>query len=305
MEDERLAARQAVTEGQAMVVLIDYMLAPNGQSVKSDPNIADAVMAGMAATGETPLYTKAPMFLKQLMLFPYQRGLKFESDVLVKAGTDAAYAGAFREPPADTRQILQPETYLNKENLPQMPVPDFEAAAGKQYEKYDVSVMGEFDVWLLAKQYVGQESADAVSPKWRGGYYYAALKPGTPKQADGNPTVPKSAVALAYASKWASAEAADQFAAIYAKYLPKRYKSVKEVGPAPPVENDEPSTSPSIVRVGTAEQHGRVHTWETDEGTVSIETRGDTMLVTEGFDGEAAGKLKDAVFTHKTASVNH
>jgi cytochrome c-type biogenesis protein CcmH/NrfF len=298
MEDERMAARQAVAEGQAMVVLIDYMLAPNGQSVKSNPQIADAVMAGMAATGETPLYTKAPMFLKQLMLFPYQRGLKFETDVLVKAGTEAAFAGAFREPPADSRQILQPETYLNKENLPPMPVPDFEAAAGKQYEKYDLSVMGEFDVWLLAKQYVGQESADAMSPKWRGGYYYAALKPGTPKASNGNPTVPKSAIALAYASKWASADDAEQFAAIYAKYLPKRYKSAKEVGAATPVQGANPST----VKVGIADRLKGVHTWDTDEGTLLIETRGDTMLVMEGFDGEAAARLKAVVFPETAAA---
>ncbi len=291
MEDERLAARQAVTEGQAMVVLVDYMLAPNGQSVKGNPQIAEAVMAGMETTGETPLYTRAPMFLKQLLLFPYQRGLKFESDVLVEAGTDAAFAGAFRDPPADSRQILQPETYLNKENFPPMPVPDFEAAAGKQYEKYDLSVMGEFDVWLLAKQYVGQESADAVGPKWRGGYYYAALKPGTPKQSDGNPTVPESAIALAYASKWASADAAEQFAAIYAKYLPKRYKSAKEVGAATPVQNGNSAE----VKVGIADRLAGVHTWETDEGTVSIETRGDTMLVMEGFDSDAAAKIRDAV----------
>jgi hypothetical protein len=292
MEDERMAARQAVAEGQAMVVLVDYMLAPNGQSVKSNPQIADAVMAGMAASGETPLYTKAPMFLKQLMLFPYQRGLKFEADVLAKEGTEAAFAGAFREPPADSREILQPETYLNKENLPPMPVPDFEGAAGKQYEKYDLSVMGEFDVWLLAKQYEGQGSADAMSPKWRGGYYYAALKPGTPKSSNGVATVPTSAIALAYASKWASADDAEQFAAMYAKYLPKRYKSVKELTAATPVQ----SGNPAEVKVGIAERLKGVQTWQTDEGPVSIETRGDTMLVLEGFDGEAAGKLKEAVF---------
>jgi hypothetical protein len=291
MEDERMAARQAVSEGQAMVVLIDYMLAPNGQSVKSNPQIADAVMAGMAAGGETPLYTKAPMFLKQLLLFPYQRGLKFEVDVLAKEGTEAAFAGAFREPPADSRQILEPGTYLNRENLPPMPVPDFETAAGKQYEKYDLSVMGEFDVWLLAKQYVGQESADAVSPKWRGGYYYAALKPGTPKLSNGAATVPTSAIALAYASKWASADDAAQFAAIYAKYVPTRYKSAKEVGAVTPVQNGNAAE----IKVGIADRLKGVHTWQTDEGTVTIETRGDTMLVLEGFDQTAAGNIRDAV----------
>src|SRR6266550_5502480 len=35
--DETAAARQAVVEGQAMVVLIDYMLEPTGQSLKDSP----------------------------------------------------------------------------------------------------------------------------------------------------------------------------------------------------------------------------------------------------------------------------
>ncbi len=292
MEDERLAARQAVSEGQAMITLIDYMLAPNGQSVKTNPQIADAVMAGMAATGETPLYTKAPMFLKQLLLFPYQRGGKFEADVLVKAGTEAAFTGAFRNPPADSRQILQPETYLNNEQIPPMPVPDFEGAAGKEYDKYDISVMGQFDVWLLAKQYSGQESADALSPKWRGGYYYAAMKPGVSKTLKGSVEVPTSTIALAYASKWANADAAEQFAALYAKYLPKRYTAVKEVGA---VDTPVPEIG-AAVATGVAERLKGPHTWETQQGPVSIETRGNTMLVTEGFDTNVAARIKDAVF---------
>jgi hypothetical protein len=301
MEDERMAAHEAVSEGQAMVVLIDYMLAANGQSVKNNPAVAEAVMASMNSSGETPLYTKAPMFLKQLLLFPYQRGLKFEADLLQKSGTEAAFAGAFREPPVDTRQIMLPETYLKKQAVPLMPVPAFQNAAGKQYERYDLSVMGEFDVWLLAKQYDSQQTADAVSPGWRGGYYYAALKPGAPKSVDGTVAVPTSAIALAYASKWASADAAGQFAAVYAKALPKRYKQVKET-----VSTSTPSAESSAeVRVDIAGRLNGAHTWDTEDGLVSIEVRGDTMLVVEGFDPAAAAKITDAVFNSQTASVTH
>lgn len=294
MEDERMAARQAVSEGQAMVVLIDYMLAPENESVRSHPAIADAVMAGMMSSGETPLYTKAPMFLKQLLLFPYQYGLKFETEILAKSGTEAAFAGAFRNPPVDTRQILEPETYIRNEEIPLMPVPDFEGAAGKEYAKYDLSVMGEFDVLLLAKQYAGQEAAGTMSPKWRGGYYYAALKPGTPKTSGRDVTVPTSSIALAYVSKWANAEAAEQFAAMYAGYLGRRYKSAKEIGAAPAAqeEKDHPAES----KVGGARRLAGAHTWDTEDGQVSIETHGDTMLVTEGFDNAAAGKIREKVF---------
>src|SRR2546423_6929938 len=41
--DETAAARQAVVEGQAMVVLIDYILEPTGQSLKDSPQIVEAL----------------------------------------------------------------------------------------------------------------------------------------------------------------------------------------------------------------------------------------------------------------------
>jgi hypothetical protein len=285
MDDERMAARQAVAEGQATVVLIDYMIAPEKQSVRTNPQIADAVMEGMTSGGKTPLYIKAPMFLQQLLMFPYQYGLKFESGVLAKAGTEAAFAGAFRNPPVDTRQILEPATYLEKEQLPLMPLPEFEKAAGKEYKNYDLAALGEFDVWLLAEQYAGGNAAETLSKNWRGGYYYAALKPDVPKLSKHDALVPTSSIALAYASKWASPEAAERFAAVYAKYLPKRYQSLKdkETGAARPLAEDTHRLAGS-------------HTWETNEGRVSIETRGDEMLVMEGFDEAAAGRITEAVF---------
>src|SRR5277367_265782 len=41
--DEETSARQAVVEGQAMVVLLDYSLAPRGKNVLDSPQIVDAL----------------------------------------------------------------------------------------------------------------------------------------------------------------------------------------------------------------------------------------------------------------------
>lgn len=296
MEDERIAARQAVSEGQAMVSLIDYMLAPTQQSLLTSPMIADAMIAGMAQSGQTPLYTKAPMFLRELLVFPYQYGLKFERDVLVARGIQGAFRGTFEKPPSDSREVMQPSTYLTGEKLPEMPVPAFEDAAGKNYQKYDLSVMGQFDVWLLAKQYAGQSNADAIAPKWRGGYYYAAVKPGTPKPANGTAAVAESAVAVAYASAWLNADAAEQFAALYASSISNRYAGAKEEGAAPKskIGTFKPGTKEVTIDIGER-LNGR-HTWSTTEGTVFIDVRGNTVLVIEGFDAEAAERLRTAVF---------
>lgn len=301
MEDERIAARQAVSEGQAMVSLIDYMLKPTGQSLESSPNIADAVMAGMMTSGQTPLYTKAPMFLRQLLVFPYQYGLRFERDVLVAKGIQGAFSGTFQRPPSDTHEVMDPQSYLQGKSITPMPVPAFENAAGKQYEKYDISVVGEFDVWLLAKQYQGQAAADGISPKWRGGYYYAALKPGTAKLRDGSATVADSSVALAYVSRWESPKAASQFAAIYADYLPKRYAGVKEAAGdagwrAPQTSQRDMQQLGAHVTVNVAGELTGIHRWNSDAGPITIEVRGDEVLILEGFDDVAAARLRGAVF---------
>ncbi len=54
-----------------------------------------------------------------------------------------------------------------------MPVPDFKRDF-KDYLKFDMGAMGEFDVAILVEQYAGAELAKRLYPEWRGGYYYAA-----------------------------------------------------------------------------------------------------------------------------------
>src|SRR5208283_1211234 len=53
--EEAQAARQCVAEGQAMVVLLDYTLAPLGKNVVSAPEIFEAMRAGMADDKDSPV----------------------------------------------------------------------------------------------------------------------------------------------------------------------------------------------------------------------------------------------------------
>src|SRR5437762_5016356 len=83
--DEAAAARQAVVEGQAMVVLIDYMLEPTGQSLKDSPQIVEALKQGMlVGTADSIQFHNAPLYLKEALTFPYRFGIDFVADVLVK-----------------------------------------------------------------------------------------------------------------------------------------------------------------------------------------------------------------------------
>lgn len=279
--DEAGEAREAVVEGQAMVVLVDYMLAPTGQSLLAAPQVAAALTEGMlVGTSDSPEFQNAPIFLKEELTFPYRYGLDFEA-ALLKVAKQRAFAGAFTDPPRTSRQIMEPQTYLTGEKIPPMVLPDF-TQDFKNYERFDVGAMGEFDVSILMDQYVGAETSKTIYPHWRGGYYYAAR----PKS---DPAAP---LAILYVSRWSSPEVASQFAAIYVKALSKRYKRVDEAA-------DDPT---SILNLQTIESLNGTHRWSTEEGPVVIAVQRDQVFVTESVDQALTLHLEQEVLGTSTAS---
>jgi hypothetical protein len=283
--DEISEARQAVIEGQAMVVLVDYMLAPTGQSLLASPQIANALKEGMlVGTSDSPQFKDAPVFLKEELTFPYRYGLDFEAELLRSGGKEKAFAATLGNPPRTTRQIMEPKTYLAGESIEPMRLPDFQRDF-KNYDRFDVGAIGEFDVAILVDQYAGTEASHNLYPSWRGGYYYAAR----PK---GDPAAP---LALLYVSRWASHEKAAAFAAIYAQSLAKRYKHVHEV------LQDGKDLSVDLQKL---ESLAGTHTWLTEEGPVVIDVTEDGVLITESLDQPTTEQLEHELFEPATASVS-
>jgi len=274
--DEAVEARQAIVEGQAMVVLIDYSLAPTGQTMLDSPQVVEALKAGMlVGTADSVQFQDAPIFMKESLTFPYRYGLDFEAELLTKGGKEKAYAGTFSNPPVTTRQIMEPKTYLAHEHIEPMRVPDF-ARDFKNYDRFDVGAFGEFDVALLIDQYAGVDASKALYPHWRGGYYYAA-------QPKGDSSAP---LGLLYVSRWSSPESAAEFAATYANYLPKRYRR-------PHAANEGDGAAPSSFAWETLTGE---HSWLTDDGTVVIKVDGDTVMISESLDKATTDQLTQELF---------
>jgi len=275
--DEISTTRQAVVEGQAMVVLVDYMLAPLGESLKDSPQVVEALKQGMlVGTADAVQFQNAPIYMKEALTFPYRYGIDFIAEMLAKGGKEKAFATLFQNPPRTTRQIMEPQTYLSGEHLEPMQLPDFRQIF-KNYDRFDVGAIGEFDVAVLIDQYAGAETSHQMYPNWRGGYYYAAR----PK---GDPAAP---LALLYVSRWSNTERASQFAAIYAKALAKRYTHVHDVA--------ENGKDPAVQTAALEKLTGK-RTWLTEEGPVVIEAEGYTVLIVESVDQPATEKLEQEVF---------
>jgi hypothetical protein len=166
---------------------------------------------------------------------------------------------------------MEPKTYLAGQRIPPLRVPDF-ARLTKNYEKFDVGSMGEFDVALLVDEYAGVDASKEVYPEWRGGYYYAAKPKGDPA----------AALALLYVSRWSSPKMAANFASVYAGSLKRRYHSMRLVHT--PAKSDGEGPRPGN------------RMWLTEDGDVVIDAEGDTVFITESFDDVTSDKLRKAVF---------
>ncbi|HTW31325.1 MAG TPA: hypothetical protein VMD76_06575, partial [Candidatus Sulfotelmatobacter sp.] len=286
--DETDDAREAVVEGQAQAMMFQYALAPTGHTVVNSPELLQA-MEEETLTGNsgTTVFNEAPTFLKESMTFPYSYGMEFVVKLMQKAGTEKAFEGLLKNPPHTTRQIMEPDTYLSNERIPLMPVADFKRDF-KDYRKFDIGSMGEFDVAVLIEQYAGKAVSKQIYPAWRGGYYYAAK----PKLSDTAP------LGLLYVSRWANPEKAAEFAGIYAASLKQRYQTVDGAS-APTLEktalerpisqdSDAGKKSKPVLLTGR-------HSWNTNEGAVVIEQQGDTVLVSESLDATTTATVEKEV----------
>ncbi len=258
--DEQRTARQSIIEGQAMIVLFDYQLTPVGQSVESAPDLVDSMRSSIADEESTPMYAKAPIYLREAMLFPYTFGMEFVRAVLTKRGQHAAFAGVLDQPPLDTRQIMEPATYLNHEPQVQFQVVPLERALGPNWRRDDFSGIGEIDLRVILRQWGGKDAAAKLAPAWRGGYYMTLANKKSPND------VPTS---LALVLNFSSPGAANNFAAIYQSSLSQRYKSV------------QPAKAP--------------HQWITEEGTMCLYIEGSTAIALESFTAEDAAKIHEAL----------
>jgi len=279
--DEEQAARQAVSEGQGMAVMMDYVLEPSGQTLADMPAMGEVFkQQTMERVGDSPILAGAPMYLREMVIFPYTYGLTFLEDLLTRGGKEMAFAGALKNPPHDTREIMEPDSYLDGHHVDPIRLPSLAAVLKKNYVGYDSGAVGEFDVYILLKQFSGPELAQKLSPAWRGGIYYLGRKrDAKPSKPDG--PVAMNDLALLYVSNWATPEDAGYFAKAYSLWLPKKYKSVWPM----------------------TEQKGRA--WNTEQGQVSIELSGNRVLVMESFDAVTATALRDKVRSRASQSTPH
>ncbi|MGI8509271.1 MAG: hypothetical protein ACR2MQ_08105 [Gemmatimonadaceae bacterium] len=191
-DNDRLAAAQAVFEGQAVYSQMEATLGSGNMAVELPggwDRIRDAIRNNRAAM---PVYSSAPLVIQETLIFPYLSGAEFVKNYKVKNPTGTIY----NDMPVSTEQILHQYAYFATPR--DMPTQVSFAAPGVK-PTYD-NDLGEFETRLFLYQHLNnQEDATRGAAGWDGDRYVVFDTP--------------SGWAIAWATVWdTQGDAADFYA---------------------------------------------------------------------------------------------
>jgi hypothetical protein len=127
--------------------------------------------------GTTPLFDKAPAFLKETLLFPYLGGLSF-IESLHRHTPWSRINEVFKDPPESTEQVLHPEKYLAHEKpIKVTPAPLPSLGARKELRR---DVIGELEWKILFASKLPEEIAEKAAAGWGGDRLVAYSDPAHP-----------------------------------------------------------------------------------------------------------------------------
>jgi hypothetical protein len=212
--DDAGTAREAVIEGQATWLMWAYSSKLAGGEAKVSEFVLDSMKgaADSAVGSQYPVFEKAPLYLRESLIFPYTSGLQFQDSVIAKLGK-AGFGEVFQRPPVSTQQILHPDLYLAHKEPSRLEAP--RPPESKRFHSVDQGSVGELDFGILLEQYAGHETAQRIAPHWRGGEY--RLYEG---KRDKRPL-------LTFAVEWDSPESAREFFDAYRTLLARKWKKLE------------------------------------------------------------------------------
>ncbi|WP_165245979.1 hypothetical protein [Paludisphaera soli] len=204
----------------------------------------------------------APPIIAESMLFPYLRGMVF----CAKLANDDGWKGvddAYRNPPLSTEQILHPEKYRAKPDVPTL-IDLGVLDPGQGWKEVGRNVLGEMQTAVLLRRNGGA----AAAAGWDGDRYAAFEGP------DGR-------LGLVWMTTWDGESDAKEFAQGMIRYQTDRMGDKK----FQPVEIPD-----SLWRC-------------VDDVCRIVERRGTDVAVVEGFPGSTAGLLLEAAFKSERSEM--
>ena len=206
-------ARKALIEGDATAVMLVYLLEPLGLHMEDLPDLEMLLQAGGSLLGDQfQVYARAPLILRQQLLFPYVHGLAFVKAALARSGWEGLQR-IYQHPPVSTEQIMHPEKYfaeppvLPSEVTLRVPAD----ALSPSWEKLKRDVLGEFLLSVILQQFLPEDEARQSAAGWRGDRYELFEQPDSGR------------LLLVCVTAWDTPEEAAEFFQSYKKLLALKY----------------------------------------------------------------------------------
>lgn len=168
-DTDRDAGASALIEGDASLSSTLYLFQYMG--------IFDTGDLFSGEVGSTDVIDNAPAYVSQSLIFPYEKGVEFVTQLYLTGGNDAINA-ALEDPPTSTEQILHPEKYTaaQRDEPREVTLPALAAALGSGWSETDNDTLGEFDFQVMLAEN-GAPDPEAGAAGW-GGARYALLQNG-------------------------------------------------------------------------------------------------------------------------------
>jgi hypothetical protein len=170
--DDAELARDAVSEGSAMAAMVDYEMLDQKVSVRDVPDVTLIIRAGaLSEMDKDPNLAKAPLYIRDELLFPYLAGTGFTQEFL-KAHTGWQDLHLiFQNPPVSTQQIIHPDLYLHGVKPETVALPEWKGLVPGDWKLLEENTMGEFGVEEILKQFLDENRAELLAPAWKGDRY--------------------------------------------------------------------------------------------------------------------------------------
>jgi hypothetical protein len=237
--DAELAAH-ALIEGDATLAMTLYMA--------KNPLVALAFIRSLGAQEiATEQFKQAPRALRESLLFPYEEGSAWATQLYKRGGWETV-SQAFTKLPQSSEQILHAEKYFAYEAPQKLTLPDFKLVLGPAWKRLDYDVNGEWGCYLILDEFLNDAVESKQASAGWGGDRFALYETGKPDE-----------FFVAQLTAWDTSQDAQEFFDAYAKRTEKRYPDAKELK----------ATGDRIE-------------WKTSAGGVAIELRGSRVAIVEG-----------------------
>jgi hypothetical protein len=211
--DDGSTARLAVMEGQATWLMTAYLAKHDGEPAEVPDRMLDLMTESIQSSArEYPVFSKAPLYIRESLVFPYAAGMLFQNAVFRKLGRDS-FSEVFTHPPLSTQQILHPDLYLSHHAPSNPPAP--KPPDHRSFRTLAEGNLGEFDYKVLLAQHTTEDQGKTTAAHLAGSSY-ALLE-----HKHGKFPV------LVYASTWDSPESARKYFELYTKVLRGKWKTVE------------------------------------------------------------------------------